>query len=262
MATLHWALRAHLKDLREDGRLAVLTALILHANMRNRCWVSTDLLIEETGWSRPSIVHAKQWLAARGAFVLVPFRKRVEEETKLPRRQHVYQLTGVMKFDGAAVPYLFMTPESQAAIEAVVSRLESKATESKATESSVGKSSVALPKGSSLLEGGSSLKGGSLKEDDSAAARSNVFALYEQNIGMLTPMLGDKLKDAAKTYPEAWIQEAFEQAVIHNKRSWAYAETILKRWEREGRGADQPKPPAASTNKPAASNDGVELDEV
>jgi len=134
-ATLNWELRKHLKDLRDDGRLAVLTALILHSNIRMRCWVSVDLLVEETGWSRPLVSKAKAWLAEQGAFVLVPFRKRVDEEVSLPRRQHVYQLTGMMVIDGKPIKYLFMNPETEAAITALVSN--SKAGERSPSERSI-----------------------------------------------------------------------------------------------------------------------------
>jgi DNA replication protein len=69
--------------------------------------------------------------------------------------------------------------------------------------------------------------------------RSNVFKLYEENIGPLTPMIADALKDAENTYPAEWIVEAIELAVKNNKRNWKYAEAILKRWKDEGRGEKQ-----------------------
>ena len=72
----------------------------------------------------------------------------------------------------------------------------------------------------------------------SVASRPNIFALYEQNIGLLTPMLADELRDAEKTYPAAWIEDAFREAVRQNARSWAYIRKILERRERrEKRGA-------------------------
>jgi DNA replication protein len=63
----------------------------------------------------------------------------------------------------------------------------------------------------------------------------NIFALYEQNIGPLTPMLSDMLRDAENTYPAGWIVEAMQIAVESNKRSWRYIEAILKRWITEGK---------------------------
>ena len=67
-------------------------------------------------------------------------------------------------------------------------------------------------------------------------ARLNIFALYEQNIGMLSPLISDELREAEGLYPEAWIEDAIKEAVANNRRSWRYISRILDRWEREGRG--------------------------
>jgi DNA replication protein len=66
--------------------------------------------------------------------------------------------------------------------------------------------------------------------------RPNIFTLYEQNIGLLLPMLAEELKEAAERYPAPWIEEAFREAVQQNKRSWSYIRAILRRWETEGKG--------------------------
>jgi DnaD/phage-associated family protein len=62
----------------------------------------------------------------------------------------------------------------------------------------------------------------------------NVFALYEENVGGITPLIADDLKDAEERYPPQWIEAAFREAVSLNKRSWRYIHSILKRWEAEG----------------------------
>jgi len=69
--------------------------------------------------------------------------------------------------------------------------------------------------------------------------RPNIFRLYEENIGPLTPLIADALKDAEETYSAEWIAEAIDLAVRNNKRSWRYCEAILKRWKEEGRGEKQ-----------------------
>jgi len=69
--------------------------------------------------------------------------------------------------------------------------------------------------------------------------RPNVFKLYEENIGALTPLIADTLKDAEETYQAEWIAEAIELAVKNNKRNWKYCEAILKRWKEEGRAEKQ-----------------------
>ncbi len=67
----------------------------------------------------------------------------------------------------------------------------------------------------------------------------NIFKIYEENIGAITPMMADTLKDAEKTYQPEWIEEAVELAVKLNKRNWKYIEAILSRWKEEGRGKKQ-----------------------
>lgn len=65
--------------------------------------------------------------------------------------------------------------------------------------------------------------------------RPNIFALYEENIGPLSPLISDQLRAAEQDYPAAWIEEAFRLAVERNKRSWRYIAAILQRWESEGK---------------------------
>jgi DNA replication protein len=65
--------------------------------------------------------------------------------------------------------------------------------------------------------------------------RPNIFRLYEENIGPLTPLISDALKDAENTYPYEWIEDAFRLAVENNVRRWRYLEAILKSWQEKGR---------------------------
>ncbi len=69
--------------------------------------------------------------------------------------------------------------------------------------------------------------------------RPNIFALYEDNIGLLTPMMADELRDAAATYPERWIERAIWLAVANNVRKWSYVRRVLERWAREGLEGDE-----------------------
>jgi len=72
-------------------------------------------------------------------------------------------------------------------------------------------------------------------EPASGEERPNIFSLYEQNIGLLTPMIAEELKEAENIYPPSWIEDAFREAVELNKRSWRYINRILERWSSEGR---------------------------
>jgi DnaD/phage-associated family protein len=81
-------------------------------------------------------------------------------------------------------------------------------------------------------------------QDDAAVSSTpmehpDIFGLYEENIGPLTPLIADALKDAENSYAPEWIRDAIELAVRNNKRSWSYCEAILRRWKEEGRGAKQ-----------------------
>lgn len=67
-----------------------------------------------------------------------------------------------------------------------------------------------------------------------------VFTCYEDNIGLLTPMIADELKAAEKLYPVNWIIDAIQEAVKQNKRKWSYISAILERWKAEGRGPKKP----------------------
>jgi DNA replication protein len=73
----------------------------------------------------------------------------------------------------------------------------------------------------------------------SPVERPNIFKLYEENIGPLTPLIADRLKDAEDTYSAEWVVEAVEEAVLHNARNWKYCEAILKHWKEEGRAEKQ-----------------------
>ena len=68
----------------------------------------------------------------------------------------------------------------------------------------------------------------------------NIFTLYEKNIGMLTPIIAEELKEAEELYPASWIQDAFKEAVDLNKRSWRYISRILERWAAEGKHDGEP----------------------
>ena len=67
------------------------------------------------------------------------------------------------------------------------------------------------------------------------SSHSNVFELYEQNVGLITPLVADELKDMESQYPIAWVEEAIQLSVIYNRKSIRYISRILERWRNEGR---------------------------
>jgi len=65
--------------------------------------------------------------------------------------------------------------------------------------------------------------------------RSNIYKLWEQNMGALTPMISEELRDLAATYPQAWIEDAIRIAVKNNVRRLKYVLAVLERMRSEGR---------------------------
>jgi DNA replication protein len=98
------------------------------------------------------------------------------------------------------------------------------------------------PRGRAALQ---ALRNGEWSPDGMARAstaldmeRPNVFRLYEENIGPLTPMIADMLRDAEQLYPPGWIEDAMRIAVQNNARSWRYIESILHSWQGKGGRSD------------------------
>ena len=70
--------------------------------------------------------------------------------------------------------------------------------------------------------------------------KSSIFTLYEDNVGVLSPLLAQELTEAEDRYPQAWISQAFKIAISENKRSWRYIAGILRRWAAEGKDDGKP----------------------
>ena len=66
-------------------------------------------------------------------------------------------------------------------------------------------------------------------------ARPNVYALYEDNIGILTPIIADQVREAEVLYPTGWVEDAIREAANQNRRNWRYIASILERWQQDGR---------------------------
>jgi DNA replication protein len=65
--------------------------------------------------------------------------------------------------------------------------------------------------------------------------RPAIMTLYEQNIGLITPMLLEELREAEERYPPDWIVDAIRESVRANARSWRYIRKVLERWAAHGR---------------------------
>jgi len=89
------------------------------------------------------------------------------------------------------------------------------------------------------------------RHEESTTTTTNLFSVYESNIGPITTMIADSLQDAEKTYPVQWIVEAIKLSVENNKRNWRYCETILDRWKRDGKDNGKNKPKQSPQSSPA-----------
>ncbi len=65
--------------------------------------------------------------------------------------------------------------------------------------------------------------------------KSNVFKLYEEKIGPLTPLIADMLREAETIYPNAWFEEAIEIAISKKIRNWKYVDRLLAYWKENGK---------------------------
>lgn len=88
------------------------------------------------------------------------------------------------------------------------------------------------------IEKGDWLPGGNKRPIELIIERPNIFVLYEQNIGSITPYIADQLRSAETDYPQVWLIEALYIAVERNIRNWRYINGILERWHREGKEND------------------------
>jgi len=85
------------------------------------------------------------------------------------------------------------------------------------------------------------------------AARPNIFGIYEQEIGPLTPMIAEALGEAVDTDGD-WVEKAVREAAEAGARNWKYINAILMRWRKEGYGTDsRPRRKRAGTQP---SSDG------
>ena len=78
------------------------------------------------------------------------------------------------------------------------------------------------------------------RSDELPEEKPGIFALYEDNVGVLSPLISQELMEAEDRYPQAWIFQAFKIAVSENKRSWRYIAGILRRWAAEGKDDGKP----------------------
>jgi DnaD/phage-associated family protein len=67
-----------------------------------------------------------------------------------------------------------------------------------------------------------------------AIPEQDLFTIYQNEIGNLTPFIADGLKDWEREYPKEWFAPAIKDAIEHGARNFKYVDTILRRWKVQG----------------------------
>jgi DnaD/phage-associated family protein len=84
------------------------------------------------------------------------------------------------------------------------------------------------------LEAGDWVPGDQLRPIRLIFERPSLFQLYEQNIGAITPIIAEQLKDLEQDYSLGWVEEAIREARLKNITNLNYIINTLKRWKGEG----------------------------
>ena len=95
-------------------------------------------------------------------------------------------------------------------------------------------------------------------EEDEALAQ--ISKAYEGEIGSITSMIADDLKDASTTFPLKWVLDAIHEAAIQNKRNWKYIEAILRRWKAQGN--QEPMKKGKFNGHTPAESSGERIDRI
>jgi DnaD/phage-associated family protein len=227
---LEFEFRKYLKEFK-GARLAVFMCIALHCNENGECFPSYDLIEDETGLTRGTVATAINdlcELVIEGHRVLHRFRER--------------DTAG--KYIGSNHYLVFPTDEEVQSIE-----------NQTVDNQSIKKPQYEKPNGGEIIpEVNPSLKVNPSKRSSSKATRGepeqpptpveeplpprpDIYTLYEQELGALTPMLAQMLDLIERDYPQGWFKDAVKEAKLSSSRgvSLKYVDAILKRWKSEGR---------------------------
>ncbi len=83
------------------------------------------------------------------------------------------------------------------------------------------------------------IKKNPLIEEKPLKKSGRCFIEYENNIGLLIPLIADELIELENQYSEQWIIDAIHIAVEQNHRKLSYIKGILKNWGTDGRGKEK-----------------------
>lgn len=107
---------------------------------------------------------------------------------------------------------------------------------------------------SKVKESKEKVKESKVKEMDTETA--SVFSLFQNEIGIVSSVLADKLADDIEHYSAVWVREAIKIAVSKGKRNLDYAEGILSNWKANGYNPDQQPWSIEKRQKEISSDNG------
>jgi len=92
----------------------------------------------------------------------------------------------------------------------------------------------------------------SLKKDKEKETKleGEVFKLYEQNIGNMTPIIADRLGEMLNEYGSIFVADAITEAAERNARNIKYIEACCRNWKANGRAAKKPAGKKTTSSKP------------
>lgn len=67
-------------------------------------------------------------------------------------------------------------------------------------------------------------------EKSQKVVADNIYQFYQQNFGVLSPLIGEKLGGWVKDLGEELVKEALTKTLMNGSRNFSYAETIMREW--------------------------------
>jgi DnaD/phage-associated family protein len=166
------------------------------------------------------------------------------------RKCNIYEIPVYISVNSNPIAIIDAHAESAANLEPIVESVAIKDgsvanLEPSAASVSIESASVAMESKSVAASGGLNQINQIQPDNNTNNNTGAVFKSFESEIGPITPMIRDAIKDSLDNLkvPPEWIIEAIELCAAHNKRNWAYCAAILNNWTVNGKNALPDKPP-------------------
>lgn len=219
----------------------ILLAYADHADQNGgNIFPSVDLVSEKTGYAERAVQMSTRTLEKLGYLVACGFGPNGTNRFRIP----------VARADGGAkiapLPMSINAPE-----EIAPPPMSENAPEGNAPEGNAPETIVVVKDSTTTATDAPKIENQVDPEpQETAPPKPNIFRIYEQNFGALTPLIADELRDFEKTYPPEWIEYAMREAVLSNARNTKYVLSILKRIDQHGFDSPKPTPSTPARDRP------------